>query len=148
MEFDSRFEGRGFGRPPRLYVKALILKEVCKASLRYAESLSQVYLGVKIPKSTLHCWEVRHGDVVEEVLKALFRPLSLMDYDYSVVDSTKLTDWLRGLHELFIDVRVRSGDTLFPVHAQLTSSEVGFVKGIPEGRGMMLGDGAFDARPC
>jgi hypothetical protein len=29
-----------------------------------------------------------------------------MDYDYSVIDSTKLTGWLRGLHELFIDVRV------------------------------------------
>jgi hypothetical protein len=54
-----------------------------------------------------------------------------MDYDYSVIDSTKLTDWLRGLHELFIDVRVRGGSALFPAHAQLTSSEVEFVEGIP-----------------
>jgi hypothetical protein len=54
MRFDSMFEWRRFGRPPRLYVKALALKEVCKASLRYAESLSQVHLGVKTPKSTLH----------------------------------------------------------------------------------------------
>jgi hypothetical protein len=146
MGFDSKFKGR-FGRPPRLYVKALALKEVCKASLRYAESLCRMHLGVRIPKSTLHYWEVRHGDVVEEVLRALFRLLSLMDYDYSVIDSTKLTDWLKGLHELFIDVRVRSGSTLFPVHAQLTSSEVEFVKGMPEGRGIMLGDGAFDAKP-
>jgi hypothetical protein len=30
-------------------MKALALKEVYKASLRYAESLSQAYLGVKIP---------------------------------------------------------------------------------------------------
>jgi hypothetical protein len=36
MGFDSRF-----GRPPRLYVKALVLKEVCKTGLRYAESLSR-----------------------------------------------------------------------------------------------------------
>jgi hypothetical protein len=42
---------------------------------------------------------------------------------------------------------VRSGSNLLPVHAQLTGSEVGFVKGIPEGVGMMLGDGAFDAKP-
>jgi hypothetical protein len=42
---------------------------------------------------------------------------------------------------------VRSGDALFPVHAQLTSSEVEFVKGIPSGSGIMLGDGAFDAKP-
>jgi hypothetical protein len=74
--------------------------------LRYAESLSQTHLGVRIPKSTLRYWEVRHGDVVGEVLKALLRLLSLMDYDYSVVDSTKFTDWLKGPHELFIDVRV------------------------------------------
>jgi hypothetical protein len=56
-----RFEKCRFGRPARLYVKALVLKEVCKASLRYAESLSQTHLGVRIPKSTLHYWEVRHG---------------------------------------------------------------------------------------
>ncbi|MCC6019076.1 MAG: hypothetical protein LM601_08590 [Candidatus Verstraetearchaeota archaeon] len=147
MGFDSRFEGCRFGRPARLYLKALALKEVCKASLRYAESLSQIHLGVRIPKSTLHYWEARHGDVVREVLKVLLRLLSTIDYDYSVVDSTKFTDWLKGLHELFIDVRVRGGETLFPVHAQLTSSEVEFVKGIPEGGGVMLGDGAFDAKP-
>jgi len=147
MGFDSRFEGCRFGRPARLYLKALVLKEVCKASLRYAESLSQTHLGVRIPKSTLHYWEVKHGDVVEEVLKALLKLLTQMDYDYSVIDSTKFTDWLNSLHELFIDVRVRSGEALLPVHAQLTSSEVEFVEGIPEGGGVMLGDGAFNAKP-
>jgi hypothetical protein len=61
--------------------------------LRYAESLSLTHLGVRIPKSTLHYWEVRHG----EVLKALLRLLSFMYYDYSVVDSTRFTDWLKAL---------------------------------------------------
>jgi hypothetical protein len=147
MGFDSRFDKGRFARLPRLYVKTLVLKEVCKASLRYAESLSQTHLGVRIPKSTLHFWEVRHGDVVVEVLKILLRLLSYMDYDYSVVDSTKFTDWLKSLHELFIDVRARSSEALLPVHAQLTRSEVEFVKAIPEGGGVMLGDGAFDAKP-
>jgi hypothetical protein len=73
--------------------------------LRYAESLSLTYLGVRIPKSTLRYWEVRHGDMVGEVLNVLLRLLSTIDYDYSVVDSTKFTDWLKTLHELFIDVR-------------------------------------------
>jgi hypothetical protein len=63
-----------------------------------------------------------------------------------VVDSTKFTNWLKNLHELFIDVRVRSGETLFPVNAQLTSSEVEFLKGIAEGGGIILGDGAFNAQ--
>ncbi|MCL7384464.1 MAG: hypothetical protein LZ174_09275 [Thaumarchaeota archaeon] len=115
--------------------------------MRYAESLPQTHLGVRIPKSTLHYWKVRHGDMVVEVLKTLLKLLSLMDYNYSVVDSMKFTDWLKNLHELFIDVRVRGGETLFPVHAQLTSSEVEFAKGIPEGGGIMLGDGVFNAKP-
>jgi hypothetical protein len=63
------------------------------------------------------------------------------------MDSTRFADWLRGLHELFINVRVKGGSTLFPVHAQLTGSEVEFINGIPEGEGFMLGDGAFDAKP-
>jgi hypothetical protein len=63
------------------------------------------------------------------------------------VSSYGCIGWLGGLHELFINVRVRGGVTLFPVHAQLTSPEVEFVKGIPSGSGIMLGDGAFDAKP-
>jgi hypothetical protein len=38
-------------------------------------------------------------------------------------------------------------DTLFLIHAQLTCSEVEFVKGIPKGSDIMLGGGAFDAKP-
>jgi len=76
------------------------LKEVCKVSLRYAEGLSTVYFSV--PKSTLHYWEMRHGDIVERVLRILFKLLSLIEYDYSIINSTKFTEW--GLHELFINV--------------------------------------------
>ena len=65
LDLDSKFFGRRPGRSRRLYVKALVLKEVCKVSLRYAEGLSLTCLGVRIPKSTLHYWEVRHGDIVE-----------------------------------------------------------------------------------
>jgi hypothetical protein len=49
------------------------------------------------------------------------------------MDSTRFADWLRGLHELFINVRVKGGSTLFQVHAKLTGSEVEFINGIPEG---------------
>jgi len=35
-------------------------------------------------------------DLVEEVLRILFKLLSLIEYDYSIMDSTKITDWLRG----------------------------------------------------
>jgi len=42
----------------------------------------------------------------------LFSLLSPIEYDYSIIDSTKFADWVRGLHELFINVR--GGSTLFP----------------------------------
>ena len=45
--------GRNPKRPPVLYIKDF-LKEMCKASLRYSESLSFSILGIKIPKSTLN----------------------------------------------------------------------------------------------
>jgi hypothetical protein len=48
----------------------------------------------------------------------------------------------------YSSMRVRSGSILLPANAQLTSSEVEFVKGIPEGGGIMLGDDAFDAKPA
>ena len=43
------------------------------------------------------------GDIVEEVLRMVFKLLSLIEYDYSIMDFTKFTEW--GLHELFINVR-------------------------------------------
>jgi len=129
MDLDSEFCGRRLERPLRLCIKALVLKEVCKVSLRYAEGLSLAYFGVRVPKSTLHYWEMRHGDIVERVLRILFKLLSLIEYDYSIIDSTKFADWVRGLHELFINVM--GGSTLFPV--QLRGSEVEFARGIPEG---------------
>jgi len=61
LDLDSEFCGRRLERPLRLYIEALVLKEVCKVSLRYVEGLSLACLGVRIPKSTLHYWEVRHG---------------------------------------------------------------------------------------
>jgi hypothetical protein len=87
MNIDSRLSGR-FWRFPRLYVEALVLKEIFKASLRHAGELSLI--DVRIPKSTLHYWG--HGGIVGEVLKIIFRLLNLIEY--SVVDSTSsLTGW-------------------------------------------------------
>jgi hypothetical protein len=123
-------------------VKALVLKEILRLKVCGNYPSYTSVLEFLNP----HYWEVRHGDIVG-VLKIIFRLLNLIEYDYSVVDSTKFTDWLGRLHELFIDVRVRSGSTIFPVHAELASSEVEFIRSIPEGVGFMLGDGVFDAKP-
>jgi hypothetical protein len=63
------------------------------------------------------------------------------------MDSTKFTDWRKESHELFISIRVKNKEALFPIHSKITNSEVEFVKDIPEGSRFMFGDGAFDAKP-
>ena len=80
------------------------------------------------------------------VLSALFSLLCLIRYDYTVLDSTKFTDWHKGLHEAFLCIRVGLGESMFPVHGDVTTSELEFVEGIPEGPAIV--DGAFDAKPA
>lgn len=136
--------GRNPKRPPIVYVKALVLKEVYKASLRYSESLSLSILGIRIPKSTLNYWEINYESLIKEIKDALMKILNYLDYYYTVLDSTKFTDWNKNLHEVFLCVRV--GEALIPVSADLTTSEVEFVRNIPSGYGLAFADGAFDAK--
>jgi len=115
-----------------------------KASLRYSKSLSLSILGTKIPKSTLNYWEINYEFLIKEVKDVLMKILSFLDY-YYILDLTKFTDWNKNLHEVFLCVRV--GEALIPVHADLTTSEVEFVRNVPSGYGMAFADGAFDAKP-
>jgi hypothetical protein len=80
-----------------------------------SESYSLIYLHIRIPKSTLNYWEIKHGNLIEKVLIVIFSILLFIDYDYSIMDSTKFNDWRKESHELFISIRV-------------TNSEVEFVK--------------------
>ena len=128
--------GRSPKRQPIIYIKALVLKEMYKASLRYSESLSLSILGIKIPKSTLNYWEINYEFLVKEIKDALMKILNYLDYYYTVLDSTKFTDWNKNLHEVFLCVRV--GEALVPVYADSTTSEVEFTKKIPSGCGIAL----------
>jgi len=56
--------------------------------------------------------------------------LGFQSLPYITGGSTRFADLVMGLHELFINVRMKSGGTLFPVYAKLTGSEVEFVKGM------------------
>ncbi len=149
LDLESRFGGRGRRpkRPPMLYLEALVLKEVFKVSLRYAENISIMILGERIPKSTLSYWEVNHNRLVKDVLEALLGILRLVSYDYTVLDSTKFTDWRKETYEAFTCMRVRLGEAIFPIHTDITTSEVEFTKGLPPGSGFAFADGAFDAKP-
>jgi hypothetical protein len=70
----------------------VVLKEVCKANLRYAENLARTDLDVKVPKSTLHYWEVKHGGRGWGGVEGLLRMLTYKDFSYSMINSTKFMD--------------------------------------------------------
>ena len=53
IDLDLKFKRKKPKRSAKLYIKALILKEILKISLRYAESYSLIYLHIRIIKSTL-----------------------------------------------------------------------------------------------
>jgi hypothetical protein len=120
--------GRKSKRPLKLYLKALVLKEIGKMSLRYAESYALICIHETIPKSTLNYWEINCGFLLKSLLEELFKVIRFIRYDYTVLDSTKFTDLHKALHEAFICVRVRLGEALIPVQIGLPSSEAEFIK--------------------
>ncbi|MEM3061760.1 MAG: hypothetical protein QW265_05080, partial [Candidatus Bathyarchaeia archaeon] len=133
-------------RKVKLYLKALVAKEMLKLSLRYTESWASLYFNERIPRSTLSYWELNYGFLVSRLLGIMLGLLCLISYDYTVLDSTKFTDWYKTTHETFICTRVKLGEALFPVYASLTDSEVEFFRGVPVGFGSIFADAAFDAK--
>jgi len=49
---------------------------------------------------------VNYGFLVKEVLGVLSGALFLLSYDYTVLDSTRFTDWHKAPHEALLCVRV------------------------------------------
>ena len=85
LEVDERFQKRRGRKPKRLpsfYIKAIVLKEVFKCSLRYSESLARRFLKVRIPKSTLNYWEIKHSGLIIRALNTL---LEQIDYFYEIL---------------------------------------------------------------
>ena len=117
--------GRSPKRQPIIYIKVLVLKEAFKASLRYSESLSTLILGTRIPKLTLNYWEINYEFLIKEIKEALMEILILITTTLFWTQG-KFTDWNKNLHEVFLCVRI--GEALIPVSADLTTSEVEFVK--------------------
>ncbi len=102
LKIDERFEkrrGRKPKRPPGLYIKAIVLKEAFKCSLRYSESLAR-----KFP----NYWEIKHSDLIKEVLRALNEFLSQMYHLCTFLDSTKFSNWRKDLSEIRSGIRCKN----------------------------------------
>ena len=136
--------GRFSKHPVYIYIQAMILKELLGGTLMDGELLSWRLLGTRIPKSTLAYWEKYYGWLLERVLDAFCSILDrlCMDYEYTFVDSTEFSNWHRNRTELFACARIT--ECLVPVEFKITRSEDEFTREIPEGKGYLLADGAYD----
>ena len=82
---------------PRIYdiktiIKALLIKEFEKLSLRAAEVRVKQILGIRIDHTVLHFWEKKLAPYMEEIVNAILRELHKLEYSESFIDSTIFTN--------------------------------------------------------
>jgi len=82
---------------PRIYdiktiIKALIIKEFEKLSLRAVEVRVKQILGIRIDHTVLHFWEKKLAPYMEEIVNAILRELHKLEYSESFADSTIFTN--------------------------------------------------------
>ncbi len=82
---------------PRKYdikkiIKALIIKEFEKLSLRAAEVRVKQILGIRIDHTVLHFWEKKLSPYIEEITNEILKELQKLEYLESFVDSTIFTN--------------------------------------------------------
>ena len=82
---------------PRKYdiktiIKALIIKEFEKQSLRAAEVRVKQLLGIRIDHTVLHFWEEKLAPYMEEIINKILKELHELEYSESFIDSTIFTN--------------------------------------------------------
>ena len=138
------------GRKPKHslqnYLALIITKEARKASLREAEAnYSKLVCKARVPKSTINYWEHRFDPkLIERLVKALgVRIEKLLDYCFSILDSTKFTSWNKSLVEFHLLVR-KARATIYPVALAFGSRFKDPLRALAKGRGYLLADAWYD----
>jgi len=76
----------------RTIIKALIVKEFEKLTLRAAEVRVKQLLGIRIDHTVLHFWEKKLAPYVEEIVNQILKELHKLEYSETFVDSTVFTN--------------------------------------------------------
>lgn len=76
----------------RTIIKALIIKEFEKLSLRSVEVRVKQLLGIRIDHTVLHFWEKKLAPYMEEIVNAILEELQKLDYSETFADSTIFTN--------------------------------------------------------
>jgi len=76
----------------RMIIKALLIKEFEKLTLRTAEVRVKQLLGIRIDHTVLHFWEKRLAPYMEEIVNQILKELHKLEYSETFVDSTIFTN--------------------------------------------------------
>lgn len=142
----AKQRGRKPKRSLKSYLALIVTKEAEKASLRKAEaSYSKLVCNERVPKSTIAYWEHRFDQSLIERLVAEIgaKVEKLIDYCFSILDSTKFTAWNKNLIEFHLLVRKASG-TIYPAAVAFGSYFTAPLRAIISGKGELLADSWYD----
>ena len=138
------------GRPPKEYpsdyLTIIVLKEANTHSLRSAQYIdSKLVVNKEVDHCVVHYWEKKLLKVIGKLLSKLASKLERkVDYSYSILDSTKLTSWLKKLIEMHALLRYIPGVTLYLAGIIFTSSQLKASQKLPKGKGPLLADRWYD----
>jgi hypothetical protein len=138
------------GRKPkhdlRSYLKLIIIKEANKASLREAEiKYSKIICKERIDHSVIHYWEKKFdSNLIERLVKNLGNKIEkILDYAFSILDSTKFTSWNKNLIEFHLLIR-KSKENIYPVSIAFGSEFLTPLRAIVNGKGELFIDSWYD----
>ena len=159
MRWNCRAETAGksvrrAGRRPKHsmkdYLKLIILKEANRSSLRMAEACySELVCGMRVDHSVIHYWEKRFGSgLIEELERHLGRRIEeLLNYSFSVLDSTKMSTWRGDTVEFHLLVRIagdKGSGTVYPAAVAFGSTSGTPLRAIVPGE--LMADAWYDSR--
>ena len=124
-----------------LILKVLVIKVFLDISLRVAENLSVIFLGIRIDHSVIHYWEKRLRDYIVEIVNLILKRLWNFDYGKTFIDSTIFSN--KAGEQIKIHAITRydpKNKTLFPVSIGIEKPDLKF----PQGEGYFYGDGEYD----
>ena len=141
--------GRKPKHPVNDYLTLIIVKEYDKRSLRGAEvRLSRLICNTRVDHSVISYWENKEDVhiIINQIVKDIgSRIQRYIGYEFSMVDSTKFSNWHNNEVEFHIVNRVKEG-AVYPVGTSLITSSVSgpVEEATPTGNCNLYGDAWYD----
>lgn len=148
VEIEENKRGRPPKRDKKDYFRLLIVKEFKKRSLRSTETdYSKLVCKERIDHSVIHYWEknINRG-VIEKIIRLIGKELDL-SYEYTFVDSTEFTSWIKKSLIFHVSCRITK-ETVYPIgifYGRGDTVQESVNGCLAEGSGNLLADAWYDS---